>query len=181
MALALDEIDFGVDHFALFGLTPFFRIDSPALDARFRELQARVHPDRFVHAGESERRVSLQWATRVNEAYQTLKNPLLRARYLLDRAGQCVDKGGNTAMSSEFLMEQMEWREAIAEAGQAREFTELERLRHRVKQRMNQDYDRLAELLDDRRDHAAAADHVRQMMFLEKLLFEIDEFQRTAV
>ncbi|MDR3300184.1 MAG: Fe-S protein assembly co-chaperone HscB, partial [Candidatus Accumulibacter sp.] len=140
MDSVLDEIGFGADHFTLFGLTPSFRIDSLMLDKRFRELQARVHPDRFAHAGESERRVSLQWATRVNEAYQTLKNPLSRARYLLDRAGQGMDSENNMAMPPEFLIEQMEWREAVAEARQAREVTELEQLHHRVKQRMNKVY-----------------------------------------
>jgi molecular chaperone HscB len=170
-----DETGFGGDHFALFGLSPSFRIDLRMLDERFRELQTRVHPDYFVHAGESGRRVSLQWATRVNEAYQTLKNPLSRGRYLLDRAGQCLDEARNTAMSPEFLMEQMEWREAVAEARQAREIDELEALRLRVRERMNQGYERLAELLDDRRDYAAAADCARRLMFLERLLTEIDD------
>jgi molecular chaperone HscB len=175
VASALDEIDFNADHFTLFGLPRAFRIDSPALDERFREFQARVHPDRFARAGESERRVSLQWATRVNEAYRTLKNPLSRAQYLLDLAGQGVNLGNNTAMPPEFLMEQMEWREAVAEARQVREIAELEDLRHRVSQRMNKSYGRLAELIDDERDDAAAADYVRRLMFLEKLLAEIDD------
>jgi molecular chaperone HscB len=173
VASARDEIDFCADHFTLFGLPRAFRIDSSALDERFRELQACVHPDRFARAGESERRVSLQWATRVNEAYQTLKNPLSRAQYLLDLAGRGADKG--TAMPPEFLMEQMEWREAVAEARRAREVSELESLRHRVRQRMNAAYGRLAELIDDERDHAAAADAARRLMFLEKLLAGIDE------
>jgi molecular chaperone HscB len=172
---ALDELRFGADHFTLFGLEPLFRIDPAVLDARFREFQALAHPDRFAHAGESERRVSLQWATRINEAYQTLKNPLSRARYLLDLAGRGVGQGNDTAMPPEFLMEQMEWREAVAEARQARQATELEQLRHRLRQGMNQDYERLAELLDDERDPAAASERVSRLMFLEKLLFEIDE------
>jgi len=175
VASALDEINFSTDHFSLFGLTPAFRVDPLALDKRFRELQARVHPDRFAHAGESERRVSLQWATRVNEAYQTLKNPLLRAQYLLDLAGKCLDKENNSAMPPEFLMEQMEWREAVAEARLAREYGELEQLHHRVKQRMTKRYEQLAELLDDQRDYTLAADRVRRLMFLEKLLAEIDD------
>jgi molecular chaperone HscB len=164
-----------LDHFTLFGLPAIFRIDPPALDEHFREFQARVHPDRFARAGESERRVSLQWATRVNEAYQILKNPLSRAQYLLNLAGQGVDQGNNTAMPSEFLMEQMEWREAVAEARQVCEIAELEDLRHRVRWRMNKSYGRLAELIDDERDYAAAADCVRRLMFLEKLLAEIDD------
>lgn len=175
MVSARDEINFNSDHFALFGLTPAFRIDTLSLDKRFREIQARVHPDRFAHAGESERRVSLQWATRVNEAYQTLKNPLARAQYLLDLAGKSIDKENNTSMPPEFLMEQMEWREAVAEARQAQEYGELEQLHYRVRQRMNKRYEQLAELLDDQRDYALAADRVRRLMFLEKLLAEIDD------
>jgi molecular chaperone HscB len=174
-AVAPDGIDFGSDHFTLFGLAPLFRIDAPALDERFRKLQARVHPDRFARAGESERRVSLQWATKVNEAYQTLKTPLPRARYLLDRAGQGADRKNDAAMPPEFLMEQMEWREAVVRARLARDAAEVERLRHSVGQRMNEGCDHLAELIDDERDYAAAADHVRRLMFLEKLLAEIDD------
>ncbi len=170
-----DEIDFGADHFALFGIAPSFRAEGWSLDKRFREIQARIHPDKFVRAGEAERRLSMQWATRVNEAYQTLKNPLSRAQYLLDLFGQGIDKENNNSMPPEFLMEQMEWREAVAEARQAQEYGELEQLHLRVRQRMNKRYEQLAELLDDKRDYALAADRVRRLMFLEKLLTEIDE------
>ena len=175
MVSVRDEINFNSDHFALFGLKPAFRIDSLSLDKRFREIQARVHPDRFAHAGEPERRVSLQWATRVNEAYQTLKNPLARAQYLLELTGRRADTESNTSMPPEFLMEQMEWREAVAEAREAQEYGELEQLHHRVRQRMNKRYEQLAELLDDQHDYALAADRVRRLMFLEKLLAEIDD------
>ena len=76
-------MDFNTDHFSLFELPPGFRLDAALLDRRYLEMQSRVHPDRFASAGEAERRLSLQWATRVNEAYQTLKKPLARAKYLL--------------------------------------------------------------------------------------------------
>lgn len=145
------------------------------LDKRYREILAQVHPDKFVQAGDAERRLSLQWATRINEAYQTLRRPLLRAQYLLHLAEHDVDAENNTAMPPEFLMEQMEWREAVAEARLAREQDELEQLHHRVKQRMNKRCEQLAESLDDRHDYAMAADRVRRLMFLEKLLFEIDD------
>jgi molecular chaperone HscB len=72
-------------------------------------------------------------------------------------------------------MEQLEWREAVAEARAAREQSELEQLYHRVKQRMKKRYEELAELIDDQHDFIMAADRVRRLMFLEKLLFEIDE------
>ncbi len=168
-------MDFNADHFALFDLPRAFRLETTALDKRYREIQTQVHPDRFANAGDAERRLSLQWATRVNEAYQTLKKPLLRAQYLLSLGGQDVGGENNTAMPPEFLMEQMEWREAVAEARNGREQNELEQLHHRVKQRMNRRYDQLAEVLDEQQDFTMGADLVRRLMFLEKLLFEIDE------
>ena len=72
-------MDFNTDHFSLFELPASFRLDAALLDRRYLEMQSRVHPDRFASAGDAERRLSLQWATRVNEAYQTLKKPLPRA------------------------------------------------------------------------------------------------------
>ncbi len=78
-------------------------------------------------------------------------------------------------MPPEFLMEQMEWREAVAEAREAQEYGELEQLHYRVRQRMSKRYEQLAELLDDQHDYALAADRVRRLMFLEKLLAEIDD------
>ena len=168
-------MDFNADHFSLFNLPRTFRLDASLLDQRYREIQAQVHPDKFAHAGAAEQRLSLQWATRVNEAYQTLKAPLARAQYLLDLAGHEVGAENNTAMPPEFLMEQMEWREAVSEARIAREQGELEQLHYRVKQRMNKRFEQLAELLDDQHDYALAADRVRRLMFLEKLLFEIDD------
>jgi molecular chaperone HscB len=168
-------MDFNDDHYALFALPRGFRLDTTVLDKRYREILAQVHPDKFAHAGDAEKRLSLQWATRVNEAYQTLKNPLQRARYLLSLFGQNLDAETNTAMPSEFLIEQMEWREAVAEARLAREHGELEQLHHRVKHRMALRYEQLAELLDDQNDLVSAADRVRRLMFLEKLLFEIDD------
>ncbi len=62
-------------HFELFGLPPVFSLDQEMLEKAYRDIQSQVHPDRFAHAGDAERRASLQWTTRVNEAYRTLKSP----------------------------------------------------------------------------------------------------------
>jgi len=169
------RMNFNDDHFALFELRRIFRLDIPLLDRRYREIQAQVHPDKFTQAGDAERRLSLQWATRANEAYQTLKNSLSRAQYLLHLSGQDVGAENNTAMPEEFLMEQMEWREAVAEARLGRELGELEHLHLRLKQQMSDRYEQLAVQLDDRHDYPLAADLVRRLMFIEKLLFEINE------
>lgn len=168
-------MEFNADHFSLFELPVTFRVDPALLERRYLEMQSRVHPDRFASAGDSERRLSLQWATRVNEAYQTLKKPLSRARYLLHLAGNELGSENNTLMARDFLVEQMEWREAVAEARAAGEQHELELLHHRLQREMCLRYDEIATLLDDQNDLELAADRVRRLMFLEKLLSEIDE------
>ena len=167
-------MDFNADHFALLGLPRTFRIDVNLLDERYRAVQAQVHPDRFADADETQRRRSLQWATKVNEAYVALRKPLSRALYLLKLVGFGIDLADNHAMPAEFLMEQMEWREAVAEARQACDQEELEKLRRRVKARQAQRYEQLAEALDDRQDYAFATERVCRLMFLEKLIAEID-------
>src|SRR5947207_7066240 len=103
-------------YFELFGLQPGFALDAEALEAAYRDIQSQVHPDRFAHAGDAERRASLQWTTRVNEAFQVLKNPVKRARHLLELHGVDVAFETNTAMPPEVLMQQMELREKLEEA-----------------------------------------------------------------
>ena len=165
--------DFQQDFFELFGLQQCFRIDSTQLEQHFRTLQAQVHPDKFAHLSEAERRVSMQWATRVNEAYQTLRNSVRRARYLLSLHGVDTQEETNTAMPAAFLMQQMEWREAIEEAQQTADedaLTELEtRLQHEIREHQQQ----LAVKIDDEHDYEAAAEAVRKLKFLEKLAEEI--------
>src|SRR6185436_14973839 len=106
-------VNLNQNHFELFGLPPRFAIDAAALEARYHELQREVHPDRFASAPDAERRVSMQLATRVNEAYQALKSPLKRAVYILQLRGVDPEFETNTAMPSGFLIEQMSWRERI--------------------------------------------------------------------
>ena len=163
------------DHFALFGLDRAFRLDLSDLDSRFRDIQAQVHPDRFAHAGDADRRISMQWATHANEAYQTLKKPLERAKYLLHLAGHDIQAENNTAMPAEFLMEQMEWREAVMDARNGGDHHELEHLHNRLRSDINSRYEEIGKLIDDAADYTQATDRVRRLMFLEKLLHEIDD------
>ncbi len=169
------SIDIQQDYFALFDLPRRYRIDESVLEAAWHDLQTEIHPDRFAASPEAERRRAMQWASRVNEAFLTLRKPLLRARYLLELAGVDTGLETNTAMSPEFLMEQMEWREAVEEARVAGDIGELEQLHQRLCARSREAFGGLARMLDDERDYAAAADRVRQLMFVEKLRQEIDD------
>ena len=48
------------NHFALFNLPAEFALDSVQLDAAYREVQNKVHPDKFVSAPDAEKRVAMQ-------------------------------------------------------------------------------------------------------------------------
>jgi len=168
-------MDLTQNHFALFGLPRRYSIDLAELEQRYREIQMRVHPDKHVNLSDAERRLAMQWSTQVNEAYQTLREPLRRARYLLHLAGIDVALERNTAMPAEFLLQQMEWREALEEVRHAADWPALEQLHVRMKQEMAEQFQRLEAQLDLAPNHLAAAGTVRQMMFQEKLLQEIDE------
>lgn len=116
------------NYFALFQLPQQFALDMTLLDTQYRKLQAEVHPDKFVNASPAERLQSMQMATQVNEAYQVLKQPTSRARYLLQLQGIHTDEENNTAMPGDFLMAQMEWREAMDDARVTKDILALDTL-----------------------------------------------------
>lgn len=141
------------------------------MERSYREIQSKVHPDRFANAGDAERRASLQWTTRVNEAYSTLKDPVQRARHILELHGVDVAFETNTAMPPEFLMQQMELRESLEQAKSA---AALDEMRKRLRQDKAGLQSLIAEALDTRKDYAAAAGLVRKLQFLDRLDEEID-------
>jgi molecular chaperone HscB len=159
------------DDFTLFGLPERFALDSAQLDQRWRELQTEVHPDRFAAQGAASQRIAMQWAMRVNQAYQRLKDPLKRAAYLCERRGAPIDAERNTAMPREFLMQQMAWRETLDEAVDG---AAVQALADQVEQHEHALRGRLQELLDERNDAAAAAAQVRALMFVARFRQDID-------
>ena len=163
------------NHFELLGLRPAYALDNTELESRYRELQGHVHPDRFAAAPEAERRVAMQWAAQANEAYRTLRDPVGRARYLLNLKGFDTAEESNTAMPADFLMQQMEWREASAEAKRARDRSALERLRADISTERREMLRLLERALDVERNYDAGCSVVRKLRFLEKLDQEIDE------
>jgi molecular chaperone HscB len=168
-------IDLKQDYFALFGLVPAFSIDMERLEQAYIDMQARVHPDRFAHLSDAEKRLSMQWATHANEAFRTLKSPLARGHYLLEMRGVDPAFDTNTAMAPDFLMEQMEWREALGEATEAADEDALDDLSRRLRQSTRALEAELAVALDDSGDFAAAASLVRKLRFLEKLEADLGE------
>lgn len=161
----MQQVNLQSSDFELFGVPARFRQDRAHLDARWKELQRQAHPDRFAAQGQAAQRVALQWSVRINEAYQRLKEPLKRAAYLCELRGAPIDAENNTAMPAEFLMEQMEWREALEEAADE---DALDVLAQRLVQARRQCLQRIESLLDADGDAAAAAQQVRALMFIER-------------
>ena len=165
-ALRLDS-----DDFSLFGLPPQFELDRHALDVQWRRLQAEVHPDRFASEGASSQRVAMQWALRVNEAYQRLKDPLRRAAYLCELRGTPIEAERNTAMPAAFLMQQLAWREALDEATG---LPEVERLEVEVVGSQREMLLQTGRLLDVENQPAAAAAQVRALMFVARFRQDLE-------
>jgi molecular chaperone HscB len=159
------------DDFELFALPRRFALNRAVLDERRRSLQAQTHPDKFADQGAAAQRIALQWAVRVNEAYERLKDPLRRAAYLCELQGQRIDAETNTAMPAVFLMQQMELREALDDAHSV---AQVQALQLSLQAQREAALAGLQTLLDVQGDAAAAAREVRALMFLERFAHDID-------
>ena len=159
------------DDFELFGLTRQFAQDRAALDVRWKALQREAHPDKFAAQGAAAQRVAMQWSVRINEAYQRLKNPLKRAIYLCELHGAPIQAESNTAMPPDFLIQQMQWREALEEA---EGLDSLEEIAAQTLDSKREQLSKIEHSLDREKDFPAAARQVRSLMFIERFGSEID-------
>jgi molecular chaperone HscB len=157
--------------FELFGLNQQFAQERTVLDARWKALQREAHPDKFSAQGSAAQRVAMQWSARINEAYQRLKDPLQRAAYLCELGGAPINAHSNTAMPAAFLMQQIQWREALDDANDSQA---LEALRQEVGIAKRQLLEQCAQLLDVQHDYQAAVPPVRELMFMDKFARDLD-------
>lgn len=158
-------------YFTLFQLPAAFELDNGQLEARYRLLAAQFHPDKAAGKSAFEQKQAVMMAATVNEAYRVLKNPIDRAAYLLrETRGIDADAPEHTAFAPEFLMQQMEWREALDDA-RGNE-PALNALHNEIAQAQTELNAQLAAAFAA--DEAeAAAQLVRQGRFLNKLQQEI--------
>jgi molecular chaperone HscB len=157
--------------FELFGLETRFAQDRSAVDARWIDLQRQAHPDKFAAQGAAAQRVAMQWSVRINEAYKRLKDPLKRAAYLCELNAAPVNAENNTAMPASFLMQQMEWREALDDAVSVDELIQLANQVKAAKQAMLLNCE---QFLDEQRDYTRAVQEVRALMFVERFASDLD-------
>jgi molecular chaperone HscB len=163
--------------FELFGLPAAFALDRSQLDSKWKSLQREAHPDRFASEGAAAQRIAMQWSVRINEAYNRLKDPLKRAAYLCELNGAAVNAENNTSMPPAFLMQQMEWREALDDCKalkqSAPKIEALDKLLTEVDQSHAQALADAAQFLDVDHNFAAAVGQVRALMFIEKFAHEV--------
>lgn len=162
-------------YFALFQLPMAFDIDSEALQRCFQILQKQVHPDRFAAASDQEKRVAMQYSARVNEAYQTLSDPVKRAQYLLQCAGHPLDLEGTVAIDSDFMMQQMHWREQLDDFGN--NSTNLQQLQQELTEYNDKLYQAFSQF-HSAENYQSAEGVLAKMQFLKKIMQELK--QRTA-
>jgi molecular chaperone HscB len=162
--------------FELFDLPQRFALDRAELDARWKALQRQAHPDRFAAEGGAAQRLAMQWSVRINEAYQRLKLPLSRATYLCQLRGVNIDLQNNTAMPTAFLMQQMQWHEALQDVQSLQEAQTLCDALQTEEQQMLAE---LARCLDEREGEAqatqGAAEQVRALLFVQRLLDQVNQ------
>lgn len=159
------------DDFTLFGLAQRFAQQRSEIDQRWRDLQAQVHPDRFSAEGAAAQRIAMQWAVRVNQAHQRLKDPLARAAYLCELRGAAINAERNTSMPASFLAQQMHWREALEEA---EDEGAVQALDDSVAAREAELLEDVAKALDERGDATVAAEKVRALMFVHRFRADVD-------
>ncbi len=159
------------DDFGLFGLVQQFAQDRSAIDDRWKELQREAHPDRFAAQGAAAQRIAMQWSVRINEAYQRLKDPLKRAAYLCELNGAPVNAENNTAMPSDFLMQQMEWREGLDDASS---LEDVQKISESVMLGRQTTLLKCEQMLDQGHDFQGAVGQVRALMFIERFAYDVD-------
>lgn len=166
-----------MNYFELFHLAPSFALDTDQLAVQYRQLQQQYHPDRYAAASEAERVQALQQASDVNAAYQTLKDPLSRAEYLLMLQGLDIRGEQQTLQDPEFLMQQLSWREELEAL---REAADPEAQIPVFEQRISSEYNRLMQQLQQALAAVAlplAADAIRKLKFVRKLRDELSRLE----
>jgi len=175
------KLQLNSDSFQIFDLPRVFDLDKVLLTERFHQLMHAVHPDRHAGATEVERRQAMQWSSRINEAYRQLLKPLARAQLLCEIFAGPLDVL-RTAMPPAFLMRQMQWREDFeAISLDANRLDQVDALEAEVKLEGKQITSQFAQTSialgqsPSADDAKLAADLLRQWMFVEKFLDDIEQ------
>lgn len=173
----MQSLDLSQSYFDLFSQPLSFDVDLTQLHQNQQDLQAKFHPDRFVNASDQEKRLSVQQASWVNEAYQTLANPVKRARYMLEVSGLDMKDESETTSDIEFLMEQIALREQMEDVRDKEDPLEAcDNIITNLKIRsadINEEFSQRFEA----KDLDAAKQVSRKMQFIQRILEQVMDLQ----
>lgn len=154
--------------FELFNLPEKFQIDIEKLKENYRSIQKEIHPDRFATSSENEKMQSMIKTTQINDAYQTLKSPIKRAKYILS-----LHKfNEKVTLPPDFLMQQMEWEEHLEEI--EKDKNKLEQFKLSINEEYEQHSSLAQQQIDNEQKWSEVAITIDKLYFIEKLLFKIN-------
>jgi molecular chaperone HscB len=171
-----------VNYFQLFNITPSFELDLNVLSSSYQTLQKTVHPDNFAHASEQDQRLAVQKSAQVNDAYQTLKNPLKRAEYMLIERGVDMPNEQQSFGDTRFLMHQMELREMLEDIKSSSN-PEVALLDAQVT--LDKEYLALLQIMktqlqeNNQASNNAACDNLRKLKFYQKLNIDVERLEES--
>lgn len=114
------------NYFGLFELSPSYRIALESLEDVYRKLNQQFHPDRVAQGTSREKLEATLLTAHINEAYETLKDPLKRGHYLLQYlAPSNDDHPDHTIKDPDLLLEALEQQEALSLAETAQDIEPL--------------------------------------------------------
>lgn len=165
-----------MDYFTLFGLPVGYTINSELLATRYLELQRQFHPDKYASRPQAEQLLAVSQSATINQAWQTLRHPLLRAEYILSLNGFLLANEQHTLRDTAFLMEQLDLREELDNIERAKEGDRLESFAAKVAVMIKtRSVEMIAQL--DNQNWTQAADNVRKLRFLDKLRSQIEQLE----
>lgn len=173
-------IDSTKNYFELFNIEPAFDIELGLLTERYKAMQSAVHPDRYASASDQEKRLAVQVSSMINQAYDTLRNPMQRAEYLLSLLTQQNGSAGEQSMfDREFLEKQLELREAIQEIKASQDMEREQSLRELIHRDIQATQQQLFSLfkMPGVKNLVEIKHRIQKWHFYRKLESELDEIR----
>jgi len=169
-----------VNYFQIFGFSAQFALDVNQLAEFYQTLQKKVHPDKFAHASNQDQMIAVKKSTLINDAYQTLKNPLMRAQYLLELRESEQPNEQASFSDNSFLMRQMELHEMLDDVKHSNDIeTAIFELSQELASGSADLFSTMHRQLDENttESNLLAGDNLRKLKFYKKLQVDLDKLE----
>lgn len=162
--------------FSLFGLSIEFDLDSTALNQQYLRLQRIHHPDNYATATQNEQLAAMQQTASINDAYQTLTDPIRRAEAILCLAQQAEPELEKTVRDENFLIQQLTLREELESIGNKKDTAALDVLREK-NELLWQEHIQTTQSAVAQKDWEKLKQVIDRLKFIRKLRNEIDQLE----